>query len=1655
MGLAEMEWDLEDLEEDDEDDCLVEEVADMNQNQARLDYKRRLRVHANVQLKKGSKTMRLPALLDTGNSVVTPAVMNLSTAKEMGLKISPVPGRSIGTAKKTSKLNLVGETEEFQLKIDGLREVFKIQALVVEAFSQSLNLGAFFLTEFNLTLHFNKKQGTRISNEQGDWTEMVQQLVATSPENDSGQYCYNVHDDFLYASQKFEPIFDENPEKVEVFCHEKQNVEQSFEPKVQNFDDLCPNANFVEPGRAQVQPGDRLEARGVSHEATQGGSPSSKTKGGGTVRVLQEGPSVNLKLSESVTLKNQAINVLRVNIPSTKDEKVLIQCLNSGEQGIEEIHQMTHLLPGLYEVKKEGGTCAVDLFLVNNVDGTDHYKEDGEKVEKLYVKMPAGKILGTASRLTHEAVHDINSENICEVGHSNEGIQDEVGKKGGNVDFDQLLRDLKIHDNQLLQANKKAKGKLVRILRRYQDCFFTSGATDEDKYGLTDLTEMKIRLKPGAVPIRQKVRPLNPKQEEVLQKQLDSWLANEIIEPSRSEWASPTVIVAKKTGDWRVCIDYRKLNEVTVGDSYPLPRIETLLSKAGGHQIYSALDASNAYHNIPMEESSKSMTAFVCPAGLYQFRRMPFGLKGAPGCYSRFIDAALSQLGQSGINVYLDDILVYHNDLSRHLDRLEEVLEVHKQSGIKVNAKKTTLIVDRVPYLGHMLSARGVEMIPEYIKRVEEWPIPTTVKQLNTLLGFLTYYRHFIHEFSSLTAAMMEQKKKKKLTWTDEMTVNLGKLKEKFKAAPIRAVPDFKSPEKFILTTDYSGKAVSAILSQVQDGQERLISVGGRKCTDPETRYASWKGELAAMIHGFRKFDNILRYKPFLVVTDSSAMKYLNSMKRPGGIAGRWVDEVQGYEFQVIHRPGKMNTNADSLSRSDHLPDPDPEDEEEQREYVHLMTRSDLKTAQEDDPVLQEVAAWMRKGEPPDREAMRGKMQELHRYKAIFGALKRLEDGLLVYCQGINDYEQREVKRVLVPEAARAEIFHHSHSHATAGHFGIEATLQRAKKKWYYPGMSLDLKSKVQTCASCLMKRTKENHRVGPHVPRNDSYPGEVIYVDLIGPYPETTEGYKYCLTIEDGFTRFVHIIPLRSKETTEVTKEIINKYVSVWSCPHSIVSDNGKEFTSAIFQAMMKELQITRKNIPSYNPWSNKIERFHRTVNAALRTVLDREDKAWIGYLPALVLAYNSKVHSATGVSPYLATFGREANLPVDLVLELPAGDRRTVQEQVSDSLQRFKRIYKYMLRNEQAVIQRNSTNYSTERAKCKEGDVMWYLTPRLVPGKPQKHTQSWTGPWTVVKIVAPVLVRIKPRNQEGKEITVHFSRLRPYHGPIENTVPRRLGLTDEDEDEDNGDITLQGSRPKPELGVPVYLPAPDPGTQIQDKEEAFKDKAAEEPGQPPPDVQQEVEDEVMKETPEPVVTPEITKEPDAKMEEDKSTSEEEAMVPEPRGVIRRREPSETANDSGPVKLMKSRRTRKIRAKVNKLLSATSSSDEGIDMITIPTGVGSSMPHVSKTGIFQIGLGSETVFPPNAWAYIDINLTLGLERGQAAQLTGNRELGKRGILTTGALITSEDTQRIKLWFFNTRDAEVEFKAGTALLQGIVLNNEDTIKFCETANLNY
>jgi deoxyuridine 5'-triphosphate nucleotidohydrolase len=812
------------------------------------------------------------------------------------------------------------------------------------------------------------------------------------------------------------------------------------------------------------------------------------------------------------------------------------------------------------------------------------------------------------------------------------------------------------------------------------------------------------------------------------------------------------------------------------------------------------------------------------------------------------------------------------------------------------------------------------------------------------------------------------------------------------------------------------------------------------------------EGELAAFIYGVRKYEHILRFKEFRLVTDSTGLKHLQTMKNPRGIAGRWIEELQGYRYTVTHRPGRLNLNADNLSRSGHLPAATKEEEEEQGQWICELNQMNLAKEQSEDPLLMQVRNWMKDQEVPTREAMRGLPRELHQYRGIFGAL-RMDGELMVYRSKVNSYDDQEVKnRVLIPQSLRDEVFFYLHTHQHCGHFGIEATLARAKQRVYYPGMSVDLKNRVRTCGNCLQKVTKTDNKAGAHVPRRSSYPGELIYIDLIGPYEPSSEGFKYCLTVEDAFTRFAQIYKLRSKEAKEVARVLTQEHIATWGCPQAVHSDNGKEFTNAVFKELMEALQIKQKLQPPYSPWANRVERVHRVVNAALRTVLERDDHSWLRYLPAITLAYNSKRHSTTGISPFLAMFGREAKLPVDLVVELPKSDSKTVHEYVKEMTTRFQKIFRFMIKNEGAVIQRNSMLYGGQIRKFREGQRVWYLSPKKVPGKPTKHTAAWTGPWLVVQLIAEVLVKIRPAQQEGKEITVHATRLREYHGPDFGTIPKSVGLGNEDDndDEDNGDIGAPLTRDPVELGIPVKDGGP--GDVIIDKSDVHQDPIEEDLGDGG-----QAADPPSQENPEDAVLPSE----DTDMEKAEEPLDDKVGTPPRRGVVPKRVMSSDTSTDRETRPRQLRKKRPPESKVQNragfkdlLHSSDTSGAEDVTVLEIPVLIGSTLPKkaTEQAAGYDLSASEQVTIEACSTKAIDLNLTIAVPAGYMLQLHSRSGLARKGVFTVAGVVDPDYRGRVKCLIHNSNKEALTIKKGEQITCGLVLKVQDAV-FGETAEL--
>ena len=1336
------------------------------------------KAHVWVWLGSGTDRVKVKALLDTGNTIKEETAITQELHHRLNVGLEKIGGIPIGTAnRKGPKLEKLGISNLIPMEIDGIKGKFQIKPAVISTLSDSLNIGTGFLASVGkvlpVKLEFDRGTATlTVGNMQ---TELIRQMESQT-------------------QKETERVDQEDLRKGRVSQESQDHANE--EPTV---------TRGRQEGRLKV----KYEEKGQTRKPREKGPSRRQQVYAGEERVCSPN---SITFVEAVCER-----------PLEEVREALIED--------DEMNQ-TETVQAMYKWKKKGNKIAV----INHASVPICIKKH--------------------SSLGFIAMAEVDQEK------DKEQTQSYLERISNITDEHrmQVIEDLGLMTNPVLKANPEIQKKAIKLVMEYADIF---GEKGKKEMGLTDLVEFEIDIKPGTKPVKQKVRPLNPHQKESLKKQIETWTREEVIEPVVSPWASP-LVPAKKAGgcagEIRWAVDYRILNSATITDSYPIPNIDEVLERLAGSRYFSALDAAAAYHTIPVAKKARPLLAFTTPYGLFTFTRMPFGPTNSGACYARFVDMLLQKIRSQHVVAYIDDILIFTNDLEKHLKEMEQVFQLHRYAGIKLRPKKTDLFTEKTKYLGFDVSRDGIRMRRSYVDKILDWPVPKTTKQLRTFLGFTSYYRSFIKDYSELTCEMNGVRMGKDLEWTEEMDFKFKELKKRFEKMPLRSYPRYDIPEKFKVTTDWSQKNMAGILSQIQEGLERFIAAHGRKCSKHEQNYPSTKGELAAIMACLRKWDHILKYRPFELYTDSKALKYLQTLKQPKGIWFRWLEELQGYNFTVHHKPGKENTNADNLSRCDHLPEATPEEAKEaEEEYLREMcteseedyiknlyevigeldeedrirelvecetdkiremhdfgsdvTPKHVAKAQKQDPIVATVRSWVQEGKKPDKQELKGQGEELQRFAQLVDALE-IKDDILYYRYKLNHIGETKTYRMVMPETIRNSVFYWAHQDISAGHFGQTATVLRAQSRFYYPGMTQDLKRKVSACGDCLVKKNKIKIRDGTHNPQKTGYPGQRVYIDLVGPLPVTNKQERYVLTVEDGFTRHGNAYPIRNKEATTVARCLIENYCSDYGFPEGIHSDNGKEFVNEVWNQLCDRLGIKKTTTPTYNPQSNIVERWHRTLNMMMRTFLDREDKEWSRYLPAMVMAYNTKVNSSTGVTPYFATFGREARLPVDLILPTPGDEPTTLNGHVEETLKRFNRIYAFIRQNNEAVIRRNAKVYTGKKHEYVKDEKVWYLCPRRVKGKPEKLTDMWLGPYNVVERVAEVLYTIKPTEYEGPSITVHAARLLPYRPgtTVKSRIPANL------ETDDQGDELaeeIRPPRPDPgrsiELGVPVTLGVPE----------------------------------------------------------------------------------------------------------------------------------------------------------------------------------------------------------------------------------------------------
>ncbi|XP_076131023.1 retrovirus-related Pol polyprotein from transposon opus [Alosa pseudoharengus] len=946
----------------------------------------------------------------------------------------------------------------------------------------------------------------------------------------------------------------------------------------------------------------------------------------------------------------------------------------------------------------------------------------------------------------------------------------------------------------LSPLSREDQGQVRSLLRKYTHVF----SAHELDLGCTNLIAHEIPLQDSA-PVRQRYRRIPPSEYELVKEHINQLLETQVIRESCSPYASPIVLVKKKDGSLRMCVDYRQLNSKTRRDAFPLPRIEESLDALTGAQWFSTLDLASGYNQVPVREDDKAKTAFCTPFGLFEWNRMPFGLCNAPSTFQRLMQRIFGDQQCQSLLLYLDDIVVFSVSVKQHLERLGVVLGRLEHEGLKVKLSKCAFFQQQVRYLGHVISNQGVATDPSKIEVVSSWPTPTTVSELRSFLGFASYYRRFVEGFAKLAAPLHRlvaelanvgprkgPQKASIRTWPSECQASFENLKTKLTTAPVLAYADFALP--FILEVDASYGGLGAVLSQEQGGRVRPIAYASRGLRPAERNmqnYSSMKLEFLALKWAMtEKFREYLLGHKCTVYTDNNPLSHLASAKF-GATEQRWLGQLASFDYEVKYRSGRSNKNADALSRL-HLPDsqtaeaiapgttlPQPLQQVLQprpakvtQSVISVLpthTPAEISALQQADPTIQEALVFWRRGERPSPQERK---QTSPQALSLLKQWDRLVewDGI-VYRKVFRSDGGETVWQLLLPEAMQKEAL--TQAHQQHGHQGTERTLELLRQRCFWPGMASDVARWCQLCERCQV--AKDNHHTAQSFMGHllAGRPNEILAIDFTTLEPARS-GQENVLVMTDIFSKYTLAVPTSDQRASTVAQVLVGEWFSKFGVPGRIHSDQGRSFENGLIQQLCGLYGIQKTRTTPYHPAGNgQCERFNRTMHNLLRTLPVSQKRDWNSCLPQILYCYNTTPHQATGESPFFLMFGQEPRLPLDFLLgNVPEPAGATVHEWVQEHQARLQLAFHGARERLQASATRRKANHDrrVREAPLEEGQLV-YRRDLGVRGRHKIHDLWNSAVHQVLR--APkgggTVYTVAPVNDLNKARQVHRSLLKP----------------------------------------------------------------------------------------------------------------------------------------------------------------------------------------------------------------------------------------------------------------------------------------------------
>lgn len=948
-----------------------------------------------------------------------------------------------------------------------------------------------------------------------------------------------------------------------------------------------------------------------------------------------------------------------------------------------------------------------------------------------------------------------------------------------------LSREELLRQNlRLDHLDAETKEIIWKIQADFIDVFSLPG----DPLPATNITTHKI-VTTDNVPVQVKQYRHPPGHQDIIAEQTSEMLKNNIIEESSSPYNSPLWVVPKKSDasglkKWRIVTDYRLLNEKTPQDKYPLPNMEDIFDKLGRARYFSALDLHSGFHQIMLDEQSRHKTAFSTPDGHYQYKRMPFGLKNAPPTFQRMIDQALRGLIGKGIFVYLDDIIVCGESLDEHNANLQKLYVRLREVGLKLQPHKCEFLVTELQYLGHLITPSGIKPNPFKLSAVAKFPEPKSKKHIKQFLGLAGYYRKFIKDFSKIASPLLKLlRADQEFIFTESCRLAFNTLRAELCSDRVLMFPNFAKP--FFLTTDACDYAIGGVLEQLDDNnQRRPIAYASRTLNSAEKNYSTIEKELLAIVWAVKHFRPYLYGRKFTIRTDHQPLKWLFNLKDPSSRLMRWRIKLEEYDYVIEYVKGQLNTLADALSRNpvllvrwkQHIHETPQASELAIPVYFSRKEVDKFKIIRS--PEDESLLAMRISLENITKISLQSMLEEVvmlllsEEKNLVFLEYEKLLSLALLPSTDINSVIKTVFNDPLITvelgtqpllsahtQLEKTNIIQDYHDSLQAGHQGITKTLKMILKRYYWRGIQKDVSTYISNCPTCQKAKHDRIDRKAPRqivtlpVKRN-----EKIALDIVGPLPATKDGNVYILTLQDCLTKFVQAYPLKEQTTVNILHQLITQYFPSHGLPKSIMTDQGRNFTSQLNSEFCELFKIKHVKCSPFHPESNgSLERMHGTMKEYLKANTPNIAD-WDKTLPFFVLYYNSIEHTSTGISPFTLTYGSE---PFQLT-DLQNSHGRTYDDFLTDLQNKLDFVWNQAKLKDLRIKVKLTDKFNETRSKPPYQPGQRILLRADESRKLGKGIRiPFDGPFLITKVISDQNIEI---NHNGTLETVHVNRVRPY---------------------------------------------------------------------------------------------------------------------------------------------------------------------------------------------------------------------------------------------------------------------------------------------------